>query len=57
MSTYDEGPSRSQVRTVECPACGAEPEEKCRKNVRSLKRGPERESNHMERVHAYVYSS
>jgi hypothetical protein len=38
--------SRTAARTVQCPACGAKPGERCRG-----RRG-ERESNHRERVEA-----
>ena len=39
--------SRTAARTVQCPACGAEPGEHCRRT-----RGGQREQNHRERVEA-----
>lgn len=49
MSAYRDLPSRTSVRTVPCPVCGA------RDNANCLgKRGKVRESNHKERVEAYL---
>lgn len=43
------GISRTQARTVRCPECGTEPNQKCFRDD-----GTPRESNHLERVHFYL---
>lgn len=46
----DPQPSRSQVRSIRCPVCGAAINELCRG-----KRDKKRESNHRERVDQYLW--
>lgn len=45
MEVQRQAMTRTAVRAVECPACGAGPQERCRGA-----RGRPREANHLERV-------